>query len=334
MDQWQQQPGSLSTGQLMHLASQVSQHPSELLSRTAAERMWDLDPLTDGGSWASPAALKSSSEAKSSFVLGVRGGWLQGGPRSVHSKSSLPLRKRMVLSQGHCDSHEVQGVPRHDRGVSSFTKRENSNQEHAVVKLDASHIASSKKLKSSSALPDHPVQESPSSRKQSLDIIESEFHDEITAMESQIAEIGKSLQMNRFSKEEAEAKVLEEREAEKRRRELELRKARLKEKAAHDPHRKIQLRLENKKRFEMDTLDKAGIPTTHVTFQGYAGCEKMNLVDVVALRSKCQGLTEGIHSVSKLVELQQRTRKASRFNHQAMVPRGLANSSSVPSLRS
>merc|ERR1711976_972901 len=104
-------------------------------------------------------------------------------------------------------------------------------------------------------------------------MLEAEFQEEVIAMESQIADIGKSLQMNKFSKEEAEAKALEEREAEKRRRELELRKARLKEKAARDPHRKIQLRLENKKRFEMDTLDQAGIPTTDVTFQGHGGCE-------------------------------------------------------------
>merc|ERR1712070_64046 len=97
--------------------------------------------------------------------------------------------------------------------------------------------------------------------------------------------------MGRFSEEEAEAKANEEREAERRRRDAELRKARMKEKAARDPHRKIQLRIENKRRFEMDTLDQAGIPTTGVTFQGRSGSEKVNLVDVDALRSKCQGLT-------------------------------------------
>merc|ERR1719163_1284275 len=121
---------------------------------------------------------------------------------------------------------------------------------------------------------DSVVVESPCGRKQTMEMIEAEFKEEVNAMESQIADLGKSLQMHRFSKEGAEAKANEEREAEKRRREAEIRKARLKEKNARDPHRKIQMKLENRRRFEMDSLDKAGIPTTSVTFQGHAGYEK------------------------------------------------------------
>merc|ERR1719181_1936809 len=118
--------------------------------------------------------------------------------------------------------------------------------------------------------------------------MEDEFRNKVLAMESQIADLGKSLQMQRYSKEDIEAKANEEREAEKRRREAELRKARMKEKAARDPHRKIQLRLENKRRFEMDTLDHAGIPTKEVDFQNHLGCETIKMVDVLSLRTKCQ----------------------------------------------
>jgi hypothetical protein len=169
----------------------------------------------------------------------------------------------------------------------------------------------------------------PYSRKQSMDAIEAEFNEEVVAMESQIAHLGKNLHMNGgLSKEDAEAKALEEREAEKRRRDAELRKARLKEKAARDPKRKIQLKLENRRRFDMDSVDQSGIPTTSVTFQTHAGCEKMQLVDVKALRSKCKGLSEGIHSVPKLVELQQR-------KESCLAAVGLSNlkaSSSMPGL--
>lgn len=102
---------------------------------------------------------------------------------------------------------------------------------------------------------------------------------------------------------------------------------------ARDPHRKIQLRLETKRRFEMDTLDQAGIPTTKVTVKGLNGYEKMKLVDVQALRSKCQGLSEGIHSVHKLVELQQR--KDSSMQHSSTFgPSSLMASSSMPTLGS
>merc|ERR1719181_2592412 len=127
--------------------------------------------------------------------------------------------------------------------------------------------------------------------------MEDEFRNKVLAMESQIADLGKSLQMQRYSKEDIEAKAIEEREAEKRRREAELRKARLKEKAARDPHRKIQLRLENKRRFEMDTLDKAGIPMANVQLVNFGGKETVSLVDVQALKCQCQGLAQGIHSV-------------------------------------
>merc|ERR1711907_791813 len=98
--------------------------------------------------------------------------------------------------------------------------------------------------------------DSPRGKTQTVDLTEAEFEEEVLAMENQMAEMGRSLQMKRYSTEEIEAKAIEEREAEKRRREAELRKARMKEKAARDPHRKIQLKLENKRRFDMDSIDQ------------------------------------------------------------------------------
>jgi len=193
-------------------------------------------------------------------------------------------------------------------------------------KLDASQAESRRRAGEASQASDTLAPDSARGRKMNIDVLTAEFQDEVNAMESQMADIGKSLQMSRFGADgsASEAKRQEEREAEKRRREAELRKARLQEKNARDPHKKIQLRLENKRRFEMDTLDDAGIPTTDFIFQSSKGngSEKLRVVDVQALRSKCQGLTEGIHSVSKLVELRQRRDQASR----------LAMSSSMPSL--
>jgi len=145
--------------------------------------------------------------------------------------------------------------------------------------------------------------------------------------------MGKNIQMSRYSAEEIEAKANEEREAEKRRRDAELRKARMREKAARDPHRKIQLRLENKRRFDMDSVDQADIPTTNVSFQGHGGSEKMSMVDVKALRSKCQGLTEGIHSVAKLVEMRQRKENSLRQSS-PRVAGNMMMSSSMPSIPS
>jgi len=319
--------GSLSTGQLMRLASQVSQSPTELLSLTVADRTWDFDA----------PALRT---LPSSIVLAQpkSGSRLLGGQVVTNSGTMLPLRRRID------ESDTQQGLPRssskeaarHDRGVSSCIKRENFSQEQATAKFDTSQSSIRKGAKVVPQSLDIDLVESPCARKHTMDMIEADFQEEVTAMESQMANIGKSLQMNRFSKEDQEARANEEREAEKkRRREADLRKARLKEKAARDPHRKIQAKLDIKRRFEMDTLDQAGIPTTDVTFQGRGGLgyEKMKLVDVQALRSKCHGLSDGIHSVPKLIEMQQRKDAVQHQSSTACTPgASLMMSRSMPNL--
>lgn len=304
----------------MRLLSQASED-NGLLSLTAVERMRDSYPQADDGCWATSASFANKLRPKSNPIplsvgLGSSGSWLQSGQEkrpstsgnyAGHSALKTPVHRRMVWS----DPLDLPGGSRHDRGVSSCTKRENCSQEQVAVKLDSSQAIDRKGMNAEQAtaqLSSAPP-ESPGSRKQNMETIAAQFNDEVIAMESQIADLGKSLQLNNFLKDgdsDAEAKAHEEREAAKKRREAEIRKARLKEKSARDPHRKVKLRLENKRRFDMDSIDEAGIPTTKVTFRGLKGCENMRLVDVQALRSKCHGLTEGIHSVHKLVEMQQR----------------------------
>jgi len=312
--------GSFSTGHLMRLFSQASED-NGLLSLTAVERMRDSGQQTDDGCWATSASFASKLRPKSNPIplsvgLGTSGSWLQigqekrpstSGSYAGNSGSKTPVRRRMVWS----DPLDLPVGSRHDRGVSSCTKRENCSQEQVSVKLDSSLVIDRKGMhveQATAQLSTAPP-ESPGSNKQKMETIAARFNDEVTAVESQIADLGKSLQLNNFLKDDesdVEAKAQEEREAAKKRREVEIRKARLKEKSARDPHRKVKLRLENKRRFDMDSLDETGIPTTKVTFRGLKGCENMRLVDVQALRSKCHGLTEGIHSVHKLVEMQQR----------------------------
>lgn len=304
----------------MRLFSQASED-NGLLSLTAVERMRDSDQQTDDGCWATSASFASKLRPKSNPIplsvgLGASGSWLQSGQEkrpstsgsyAGNSGSKTPVRRRMVWS----DPLDLPVGSRHDRGVSSCTKRENCSQEQVSVKLDSSQGIDRKGMNAEQATAQliSASLESPGSSKQKMETIAAQFNDEVTAMESQIADLGKSLQLNNFLKDDesdAEAKVQEEREAAKKRREVDIRKARLKEKSARDPHRKVKLRLENKRRFDMDSIDETGIPTTKVTFRGLKGSENMRLVDVQALRSKCHGLTEGIHSVHKLVELQQR----------------------------
>lgn len=325
---------SFSTGDLMRLTSLAREPPTGLLSLAASEQMRDSKPERDSVDWASSSRLATEPWTPSSVAFEGSGSWFQTGKAPGYSTKQQPLRKRTVCSQEvwH-DPFDLADVSRHNRGVSSSINRENLSLEQVTGKLDSSQSSVRRKaLQGERALTQHDplVIESPRARKQNIDMLTAEFKEEVTAMENQIADIGKSLRMGRFSTddEDAEARRQEEREEERRRREVELRKARLREKNARDPHRKIQLRLENKRRFEMDTLDKAGIPTTDVVFQGRKGGEQIRLVDVVALRSKCQGLAEGIHSVDKLVELKQRKEYPSRIS----TPGTLAMSRSMPNL--
>lgn len=331
--------GSLSTGELMRLSSLLKDSQTGLLSLAAAEQMRASEPQRESMrlSAASTQHLEPLTTSGSVKETTGSGSWFQGGKVSARSSMLVPLRKKTVCSPDLWrDSLDLSEAPRHNVGVSPCTKRQNWSQELVNGRLESSQsVAKNKVLQGdkSIALHDPLVLESPRSRKQNIDMIKAEFKDEVTAMESQIADIGKSLQMGRLSKDEiAEAKLQEERESEKRRREVEQRKARLKEKNARDPHRKIQLRLENRRRFEMDTLDQAGIPTTDFVYQSDRGCEKIKgLVDVQALRSKCQGMSEGIHSVDKLIELKQRKETPFRMTSPGSISMPGLNCESIPS---
>jgi len=115
------------------------------------------------------------------------------------------------------------------------------------------------------------------------------------------------------TEEDQEARRREELEYARKQREKEMRAARKREQAARDPHRKIQLKLENKRRFEIDTLDQAGIPMKKLDFMTSRGRQKVPLVDVRGLVCQCQGLAEGIHNVRELVEKQSRSEKFAKY---------------------
>merc|ERR1719352_2070524 len=157
--------------------------------RVAAAPAQHLEPLTTSG---------SVRETMGS------GSWCQGGKVSSRSSMLVPLRKKAVCSpELWRDSLDLPEVPRHNVGVSPCTKRQNWSQELVNGRLESSQSVAKNKVlqgEKSVALHDPLVLESPRSRKQNIDMITAEFKDEVTAMESQIADIGKSLQMGRLSK--------------------------------------------------------------------------------------------------------------------------------------
>jgi len=222
---------------------------------------------------------------------------------------------------------DLSGTARHDRGVAWSTKRENLTKAQVNVKLDASIDFGSN--------PDAPREQmdSPGAGQETFQTVSAAFQEEVATIDKTIEDLTKNMRIDDGGA--AEAKQKAEREAELRKFEAEVRKARLAQKAARDPKRKVQLRLEHRRRFDTDSPDKALIPETTVLFQNLLGIEKVKMVDILALRKNCTGLSEGLHSVTDLVDLQVRREKSLRFSSASTLGAGtgsLMMSGSMPSL--
>eukprot|EP00929_Paragymnodinium_shiwhaense_P110046 TRINITY_DN76746_c0_g1_i1.p1 TRINITY_DN76746_c0_g1~~TRINITY_DN76746_c0_g1_i1.p1 ORF type:complete len:434 (-),score=109.58 TRINITY_DN76746_c0_g1_i1:85-1386(-) len=112
----------------------------------------------------------------------------------------------------------------------------------------------------------------------------------------------------------ADARRLGELEEERRQRELEMKRARRKEREARNPAKKVALKLENRRRYgavdESGVAQDVSIPTCKVEFVSSKGFERVNLVDVGQLQARSvvsQGATvRSLLDSQKQRELQRR----------------------------
>jgi hypothetical protein len=81
------------------------------------------------------------------------------------------------------------------------------------------------------------------------------------------------------------------------------RAARQKEAQARDPHKKVELKLENTRKFGKDFLETIRIPMQQVDFVGDAGVDHISMVDVVQIRQRCKQISDGATpSVESLID--------------------------------
>lgn len=161
-----------------------------------------------------------------------------------------------------------------------------------------------------------------------------EFLQDVREFELHLQDCGRTIRLEHLGKDpkDAEAdRVRQERAAQREWEEAEERKQRKKEQMARDPHRKIQLRLENKRRFEMDTLDKAGIPMQTIDFGGGGNRQAISMVDLRQLQRKCQGLNEP-GGVRAMLELQEHREKVTKMYAERTLQTTIKMSTSEPSL--
>eukprot|EP00929_Paragymnodinium_shiwhaense_P042847 TRINITY_DN22106_c0_g1_i1.p1 TRINITY_DN22106_c0_g1~~TRINITY_DN22106_c0_g1_i1.p1 ORF type:complete len:939 (+),score=315.04 TRINITY_DN22106_c0_g1_i1:80-2896(+) len=128
------------------------------------------------------------------------------------------------------------------------------------------------------------------------------FFESFQAVSAMLEDCAKSLRCEAMDKGKREAaRAAAERAAEQRRMEEALRKARKKESEARQPAKKVQLRLENKRRFEADASSGKEIPMMQLTVQGAHGPELHTVVDVKQLQQKMRGIEGGV-SVDDMLE--------------------------------
>lgn len=132
-----------------------------------------------------------------------------------------------------------------------------------------------------------------------------------------------------------EVRLRHEREAERRRKEELLRRARKREQDARDPHRKLALKIENRRQLEVQ--QHSSVPMVGVSFTGgVGGPDQVSMVDVCMLRSRCKQLGEGT-SVRSLLDMQRhQDRHRNRWSQHAASTTAarIGPSLSMPSLQS
>jgi len=214
-------------------------------------------------------------------------------------------------------------------GLSEAARRENLKKERYELKFERAREGARTASKS---------QQHKGACNDSLDACDSEdiniqkpdeFMKDVMEVESIMDDLGKSLRMEHLTSGGQEERARREREL--RRKELEeaQRRARKKEQEARDPHRKVQLRLENERRFRDEESDRLSIPMSKIKVQGQSGRKQVALVDVRQIQSRCLFLDEGTHNVGEMLCSQKRNEKQRR---RAALSTSMKFSSSAPSL--
>jgi len=207
------------------------------------------------------------------------------------------------------------GPDRQHTGLSPAAQRENLRKEQYEQVIERAKVMMvPDNPKSRGRKMSHP--DAMSDAAESVQLLKpEEFVEGVNHLDQAIEELSRSVRLEHLVEggSQSDEKARQAREEARRRLDAEQRRARQKEQQARDPHRKVALRLENKRRFEQETLAEAGIPMSQVDVKGGRGGETVSLVDVQGLRSRCQMLDQGLNVRAMLdrkknMELQERRR--------------------------
>jgi len=135
-----------------------------------------------------------------------------------------------------------------------------------------------------------------------------EFLQETANLDHRIEDMSRAVRFDHLEGSKSEEKARQKRDEARKQKEAELRSARKREQEARNPQRKVALRLENKRRFEQETLEDPSIPMIKVEVPG---SHAVSVVDVRMLRSRCRMMGEGTN-VRQMLETEKNREKQDR----------------------
>lgn len=213
-------------------------------------------------------------------------------------------------------------------GLSVAAWRENLRREQYSQQLDRAHEAAGDSPSRMQNQCGSDLQAAAALEAEALDLLTpNAFLENASALDHQIEDMARNIRLDHLGNQQ-EDRARSERDEARKRREAELRRARKKEQEAKDPHKKVALRIENKRRFELDIMDEvsstysqghvAEIPMQQVEVVGAKGREKVSLVDVRLLRSRCQMLDGGAN-VRTMLDRQERKERSEKAAAKGML---------------
>lgn len=143
------------------------------------------------------------------------------------------------------------------------------------------------------------------------------FHVCASAVDNLIEDLSRSARLEHLvahagCASKADVRQLEERRKALRRQEIEQRRALKRERDKRDPQRSVELKIQSKRSYNNGTPPWAEVPMQKVDVVRFSGTERVSLVDVRLLRSRCQQLEQGA-TVASLMESQRQRAKQERL---------------------
>lgn len=192
-----------------------------------------------------------------------------------------------------------------DQGISDAARFQNFKKEQYSRQFDLVQESAS-----------NPCELSPADERTTSEAEVQRYRDNfvlgVNALNHQIEELSKSLRLDHMEKRGHDKRDAVREEA-KRQKDAELRRLRKKEQMARDPKRKVALKIESQRHCgdDDDKEKQDQIPMYTYEVHSLSGSSKVDMVDVLAIKNKCEALDQSA-TVKSMLEVREREERLQR----------------------